>query len=97
MKTLTAEKFLREKLESEISSFGDGTTAFHTRDIQHLLECLDEKDNLISQYADRNSELLKRIDFKAEMQFKELLLMCMTINNENSIILSKRRYSKRAA
>lgn len=40
----TAEQFLREKLESEISSFGDGTTEFHTRDIEHLLKCLDDKD-----------------------------------------------------
>ena len=45
---LSAEQFLREKLESEISSFGDGTNEFHTREIQHLLQCLDEKDNKIS-------------------------------------------------
>lgn len=78
---LTAENFLREKLESEIASFGDGATEFHTRDIQHLLECLDEKDTQIQQYGDRNSELLKKIDFEAEKQFKELLTVCMTINN----------------
>ncbi len=47
---LTAEQFLREKLESEISSFGDGTTEFHTRDIEHLLKCLEEKDNEIHEF-----------------------------------------------
>jgi hypothetical protein len=35
---LTAEQFLREKLESEIQSFGDGTTEFHTRDIEQRIE-----------------------------------------------------------
>ncbi len=78
---LTAEEFLREKLESEISSFGDGTTEFHTRDIQHLLKCLDDKDEIIKQYATRNTELLNKIDFKSEAQFKDLLFLCMSINN----------------
>jgi len=41
---ISAERFVREKLASEISSFGDGKLEFHTREIQLLLERLDEKD-----------------------------------------------------
>lgn len=70
---LTAEQFLREKLESEISSFGDGTTEFHTRDIEHLCKCLDDKDDEIKE--------LKSNCINAEDKLKELLTYCMTINN----------------
>lgn len=44
---LTAEKFLRDKLSSEIKLFDNGVEEFHTRDINHLLKCLDDKDKKI--------------------------------------------------
>lgn len=78
---LTAEQFLRDKLENEVMLFGDGTTEFHTRDITHLLKCLYEKDNTIRALQDRAEQLTERINFKAEHLLKELLLDCMTINN----------------
>lgn len=43
----TLETFLREKLESEIQVFGDGNTEFHTRDLEQLLDILEEKDEQI--------------------------------------------------
>ena len=49
---ITAEDFLREKLESEIQICGDGNTEFHTRDLSHLLDCLKEKDNLVVELTD---------------------------------------------
>ena len=73
---MTAEKFLREKLESEISSFGDGNTEFHTRDLEHLLKCLDHKDEIIRLAVEH-----RKINFNAEKRFKDLLELCMTINN----------------
>ena len=78
---LTAEQFLREKLESQISSFGDGTTDFHTRDIDHLLKCLEEKDNEIHELKANCIELIAKINYNAEDKLKELLTDCMTINN----------------
>lgn len=78
---LTAEEFLREKLESEIQAFGDGTTEFHTRDVQHLLQCLDDKDERIRYTEEQCIELINKINWDAEGQFKELLTVCMTINN----------------
>lgn len=83
-KTMTAETFLREKLESEIQSFGDGTTEFHTRDIEHLLKCLDDKDESIKDVEDRCTELFNKVNFKAEKEFKELLTLCMTKNNASA-------------
>ena len=79
--TVTAEQFLREKLESEIESFGDGTTEFHTRDIQHLLHCLDEKDEQILELKSNCIELINKINFKAEERLKQLLSDCMEISN----------------
>ena len=58
---LSAEQFLREKLESEISSFGDGTNEFHTREIQHLLQCLDEKDNKIKEIENNINKIENNI------------------------------------
>lgn len=81
---LTAEEFLREKLESEIQNFGDGTTEFHTRDIEHLLKCLDGKDDEIRELKANCIELIAKINFKAEEQFKELLTLCMTRNNASA-------------
>jgi len=78
---MTAEEFLRNKLESEISSFGDGMSEFHTRDLEHILKCLDEKDQIIQQKDERIIELADKINFKAEKQFFELLELCMTRNN----------------
>lgn len=78
---LSAEEFLREKLESEISAFGDGTTEFHTRDIEHLLKCLDEKDNEINELKANSIELNEKINYNAENKLKDLLTDCMTINN----------------
>jgi hypothetical protein len=78
---LTAEEFLREKLASEISNFGDGTTEFHTRDIEHLLKCLDEKDEQIKDAQSQCVELINKINWDAEKQFNSLLDVCMTINN----------------
>jgi len=49
------EKFLRDKLESEISSFGDGMTEFHTRDLNQLINILDSKDQ-------QNSEMQTKIE-----------------------------------
>lgn len=82
--TITAEAFLRDKLESEIATFGDGTTEFHTRDIEHLLKCLDEKDHLLRQAKLYHGKLIGKINFDAEKQFKELLELCMTINNASA-------------
>ncbi len=81
MAELSAEKFLREKLASEISSFGDGTTEFHTRDVEHLLYCLDSKDKEIKSTEEQCVELMNKINFNAQEKFKELLTTCMTINN----------------
>ena len=81
MKKLTAEEFLREKLESEIQTFGDGTTDFHTRDLEHLLNCLDDKDEKIRELSGRCIELNNEINWNAKKQFNELLEVCMTINN----------------
>jgi len=78
---LTAEEFLREKLESEISSFGDGMKEFHTRDVQHLLQCLQDKDERIKQTEEQCVELINKINFNAEEKLKELLEVCMTRNN----------------
>jgi len=41
------ERFLRDKLESEVATFGDGMTEFHTRDLEQLLKILDSKDEII--------------------------------------------------
>jgi hypothetical protein len=81
---LTAEAFLREKLESEISLFGDGTTEFHTRDINHLLKCLDDKDQRISALREERGKLISEINFDVKKQFKELLTLCMTVNNASA-------------
>ncbi len=81
---LTAEEFLREKLESEISSFGDGTSEFHTRDIEHLLKCLDVKDERIREVENQCVELIDKINFHAEDKLKELLALCMTISNASA-------------
>jgi hypothetical protein len=77
----TAEEFLREKLESEIADFGDGTAEFHTRDIAHLLQCLDEKDNIIGQteqdfrthFKEQGFELYKTEDLKPKLDRLEEL------------------------
>ncbi len=94
---LTAEEFLREKLASEISSFGDGTTEFHTRDVEHLLKCLDEKDKTIKQIGERCINLSDQINFNAEQQLIELLNMCMTINNlsaDQRLAVIRREYKE---
>jgi len=78
---LTAEQFLREKLESQISEFGDGTTEFHTRDVEHLLKCLDEKDEQNKELHKENLNLCNKVNFRAEKKFNELLELCITINN----------------
>lgn len=78
---LTLEQFLREKLESEIGIFGDGTTEFHTRDLQQLLCILDKKDEKIQELLASCQNLMNMVNFKAEAQLKELLTDCMTINN----------------
>lgn len=80
---LSAEQFLREKLETEISSFGDGKTEFHTREIQHLLLCLDEKDNKIK-------ELERNINYNSDIEkrFKELYSDCMNIKLNPVSLLS---------
>lgn len=80
----TAEEFLREKLESEISSFGDGITEFHTKDVQHLLQCLYDKDEEIRQTKDQCVELTGKINFGAEERLKELLADCMNISNASA-------------
>jgi len=67
MKTeLTAEAFLRQKLESEIQDFGDGNTKFHTRDLEHLLECLDEKDQQTASLREENEKLTEINNSMAE-------------------------------
>lgn len=81
---LSAEQFLRDKLESEIATFGDGTTEFHTRDVQHLLQCLDKKDEEIIFTNGHVADLISKINFNAEQQFYELLELCMTRNNASS-------------
>ena len=48
MKNKNLETFLRDKLQSEIESFGDGNTEFHTRDLEQLIRILDEKDKLVN-------------------------------------------------
>ncbi len=94
---VTAEKFLRDKLESEISSFGDGNTEFHTRDINHLLQCLDDKDEQIKELKLNCIELITKINYDAENILKELLTDCMTINNlsaEQRLNYIRREYKK---
>lgn len=86
MEDLSAEKFLREKLESQIrsSSHGydsNGYDSFHTRDIEYLLKCLDSKDQVIRQLEKKCVDLNSKINWNAEKQFNELLEVCMTINN----------------
>lgn len=85
---MTAEKFLREKLELEIKLFGDATTEhlaqFHVKDVGHLLKCLDEKDEMIREAKLYQGKLIGKINFNAEKQFKELLEWCMTINNASA-------------
>ena len=81
---LTAEEFLREKLESEIQTFGDGTTEFHTRDIEHLLKCLEDKEERIKETEMQCAELIGKINWNATKQFYELLELCMTINNSSA-------------
>lgn len=81
MAQLTAEEFLRDKLASEIEGFGDGTTGFHTRDIQHLLHCLEEKDNQILYSDQQCIELISKINFDAEEKLKQVLTDCMERNN----------------
>lgn len=78
---LTLEKFLRDKLESEIQSFGDGNTEFHTRDLEQLINILDGKDDQISELKEQCIELASKVNFNVEKQFSELLEVCMTINN----------------
>ena len=78
---LTAEAFLRDKLESEISSFGDGMKEFHTRDVQHLLQCLHQKDERTQELLLKCANLIEKINFNAEEKLKDLLIDCMTINN----------------
>ncbi len=90
---LTAEQFLRDKLESEIGSFGDGTKEFHTRDIEHLLKCLDDKDKLIKSLKLDCAEFIIKINWNAEKQFEELLTSVMTINNLSA---EQRLYSIRS-
>lgn len=51
----TLESFLREKLASEIQTFGDGTTEFHTRDLDQLLQILDDKDERIRELEEKLS------------------------------------------
>ena len=78
---LTAEQFLRDKLESEIQNFGDGSTEFHTRDIEHLCKCLDEKDSEIHELKANCIELIAKINYNAEAKLKELLTDCMNRSN----------------
>lgn len=84
MKQLTAEEFLREKLESEIQAFGDGTTEFHTRDIEHLLKCLDQKDERIKHTEMQCADLIGKINWSTKQQFEELLAWVMSIDNRSA-------------
>ena len=81
---LTAEQFLIEKLESEISSFGDGITEFHTRDIQHLCKCLSDKNDEIRELKANCIELTAKINYNAEDKLKEVLTDCMIKNNSSA-------------
>lgn len=47
--TSDLEKFLTNKLESEIAAFGDGITEFHTRDLEALLELIENKNKEIER------------------------------------------------
>lgn len=78
---ISAEQFLREKLASEIETFGDGTTEFHTRDIEHLLKCLENKDDVIMEDEQKIKALHAKINFKAEEKFRALLELCMERSN----------------
>ena len=78
---MTAEEFLRNKLENEIGYFGDGNTEFHTRDLEHLLKCMDDKDEIIRQNERHRIDLTNKINFNVEKQFLELLESVMTRNN----------------
>lgn len=72
---MTAEEFLRDKLESEISSFGDGTTEFHTRDIEHLLKCLDEKDEKISKLLQVIDDLDHKLEISKQQERERVIEM----------------------
>lgn len=62
-------------------SFGDGSTEFHTRDIEHLLKCLYAKDKIINNQEAKINELHDKINFNAEKKLKEVLTDCMNYNN----------------
>lgn len=78
---ITAEQFLREKLESEVAAFGNGTTEFHTVDLEYLLKCLEAKDTEIAEYKTKITELNSSIDYNLEHKLKEVLTYCMTVSN----------------
>lgn len=59
----SAEDFLIEKLEDEIATFGNGITEFHTKDLEHLLNCLHDKNSIIKQkekqlYREQSTEFI---------------------------------------
>lgn len=82
MKTKTTlEKFLRDKLESEIGQFGDGNTEFHTRDLEQLVNILDDKDDCIRELNNKIEFLTAQLELRKLANFRPLLEMCMTINN----------------
>jgi len=59
--TTELEKFLRDKLESEIQNFGDGITEFHTRDLNQLINILDSKDKETSDMQKEIDELKRKL------------------------------------
>jgi hypothetical protein len=71
----TAEEFLRDKIESEIADFGDGTKEFHTRDIEHLCHCLDSKDARIKELEEQiNAESTVSYGYKRQIEELEARL-----------------------
>jgi arginyl-tRNA synthetase len=63
---------LKEKLQDQISQFGDGETEFNTRDIQYLLERIDELEkthSVIDYLGNQNKGLHhNRIDENLAMK-----------------------------
>ena len=62
MKAEDIESFLTGKLISEISNFGDGTTEFHTRDLDKILEIINCKNDALSQKQNDIDELVNSIE-----------------------------------
>ena len=91
MKAEDIESFLTEKLISEISNFGDGTTDFHTRDLAKILEIINCKNDALTQNQNDIDELVESL---AESNKQNFQLLQDKVKLEGEIINLKSRLSK---